>query len=63
MSPSEYPGELCRVAKDRVGRQHEACEVRWNIRARRGARIVVRVQEPVGGHEAGPSVLIDAFAD
>jgi hypothetical protein len=35
MSPSKYPGELRRLGEHGVGGQHEAREVRRNIRARR----------------------------
>src|SRR5262249_11853619 len=52
MSASDYPGELRRVREDRVGGHHEAREVRRNIRARCGARVVVRVQDALGRHDS-----------
>jgi hypothetical protein len=39
MSSTEYPGELGRLGEDRVGGEHEAREVRRDVRARCGARI------------------------
>jgi hypothetical protein len=58
MSPRKYPSELRRLGEDRVGRQPEACEVRRNLRARRGPRVVVRVQEPFRGRDRATSLLL-----
>jgi hypothetical protein len=46
----EDPGELGRLAEDRVGREDEAGQVRRDVRAGWPARIVVAVQESLVVH-------------
>jgi hypothetical protein len=52
MSPSEDPRELRRLDEDRVRGEHEARQVCRCVGARRGACVVVRVQEPLVRHAA-----------
>jgi hypothetical protein len=61
MSPSEDPRELRRLDEDRVRGEHEARQVCRCVWARRGACVVVRVQEPLVRHEEIPSTLAESF--
>src|SRR5215475_4652456 len=50
MSVGEDPGELGRLAEDRVRREHEASEVGRDVRIGWRARVVVAVQESLVVH-------------
>src|SRR6476660_3232394 len=63
MGLSKDPGELCRLGEDRIDGKPEARELRGNVGARRGARVVVPVQEPLGGHDWNLSPLWGLFVD